>query len=203
MVMEKTSGLQTRPSVHWLYMLLPSLPPDAARLCKVLVAPPLLVRHLTLVHAAAVELLDGLAAEFPGVDVDRYAVLFGAATHDLGKSLHPDELTGPGSQHEDDGPGLLEQQGVSPTLARFALSHGRWREVDDLEDLLVALADNVWRGRRLDDLEAKVMAVLAAMIGLEPWAVWMKLDGVCEEIASRGEVRLAIQAGRRATFLLS
>jgi hypothetical protein len=184
-------------------MLLPSLPPDAARLCKVLVAPPLLVRHLTLVHAATVELLDGLAASFPGLVVDRDAVLFGAATHDIGKVLHPAELSGLGNQHEQDGPALLEQHGVSPTLARFALSHGRWREVDDLEDLLVALADSVWCGQRCAELETKVSAILAARTGLQQWAAWSKLDAVCEKIASRGEVRLAIQAGRRATFLLS
>lgn len=168
------------------------LPPDAARLCEVLAAPPLLVRHLTLVHAAAVELLDGLAANFPGLVVDRGAVLFGAATHDLGKVLHPGELTGPGDKHEVDGPGLLEQHGVSPRLARFARTHGRWREVDDVEDLIVALADNVWCGRRVEELETKVAAVLAAT-GMEQWEAWARLDGVCEEIASRGEARLAWQ----------
>lgn len=169
-------------------------PPEAVRLCQELQAPPLLVRHLTLVHAAAVELLDGLAVAFPDLVVDREAVLFGASVHDIGKVLHPHELTGPGSKHEDDGPALLEQHGVSPRLARFARSHGCWRETDNLEDLLVALADNVWCGRRVEELETKVVTILAAAMGEERWAAWAKLDAVCEEIASRGETRLAWQA---------
>lgn len=176
-------------------MFLPSLPPDAACLCGELQAPPLLVRHLTLVHAAAVELLDGLAADFPGLVLDRDAILFGAAVHDAAKALHPAELTGPGNQHEEDGSALLEQHGVPPRLARFARTHGRWNEVDDLEDLIVALADSIWCGRRIEELEAMVVAILAGKTGLEPWAAMMKLDAVCEEIASRGEARLAFQAG--------
>lgn len=173
-------------------MTLFPLRPDAARLCQDLAAPLLLVRHLTLVHAAAAELLDGIAASFPGFVLDREAILFGAATHDLGKVLHLVELTGPGDFHEDDGPGLLEQHGVSPRLARFARSHGRWRETDDLEDLLVALADAIWCGRRVRGLEEKVSAILAA-IGVEQWLAWSRLDAVCSEIASKGEERLAWQ----------
>lgn len=176
-------------------MLLPPLPPDAARLCVHLRAPPLLVRHLTLVHAVAIELLDALTASFLGLVVDREAVLFGAATHDFGKTLHLGELTGPGSQHEEDGPSLLIEHGVPPRLGRFAGSHGRWRETDDLEDLLVSLSDAVWCGRRVEELEAKITASLSAGLGVDRWAAWSRLDAVCEMIASRGEQRLAIQAG--------
>jgi hypothetical protein len=148
-------------------MLLPSLPPIAAGLCEKLAAPSLLVRHLILVHAAAVELLDGLHAAFPDLVVDCGAVLLGASLHDIGKVLHPGELTGPGNQHERDGPGLLIENGVPPRLARFARTHGRWRDVNDLEDLFVAVADNVWRGRRVDELETKVALIVAAATGVE------------------------------------
>jgi hypothetical protein len=55
----------------------------------------------------------------------------------------------------------------------------------------VALADSVWRGRRVDELEAKVTTILAATTGMEQWVAWSKLDSVCTEIASRGEARLA------------
>jgi hypothetical protein len=57
----------------------------------------------------------------------------------------------------------------------------------------VSLADNIWRGRRLDELEAKVTAMLAAATGVESWAAWMKFDALCEEIASKGEERLTWQ----------
>lgn len=188
----KNFGVPSRPPVHWLYMLLlPLLPSHVVHLLEALQAPPLLVRHLTLVHAAAVELLDRLAVCFPGLVVDRAAVLFGAATHDIGKTLHPGELTASGRQHEIVGPALLIEHGVPPRLARFARTHGRWRETGDLEDLIVALADNVWRGGRVEELETKAASVMARVTGLEPWEAWSKVDCVCEEIASRGEERLA------------
>lgn len=187
----ESCGTPARPSAHLLYMTPLPLPREAARLCEELQAPPLLVRHLIVVHAAAVELLDALAASFPGMVVDRAAILLGASLHDIGKTLHPGELTGPGNQHEADGPALLEQHGVPPWLARFARTHGRWHEADDLEDLLVAIADNIWCGRRVDELEEKVTAILATRTGQEQWSAMMKLDAVCEEIASRGEARLA------------
>lgn len=169
------------------------LPPDAAHFCTELAAPPLLIRHLVLVHAAAVELLDGLTANFPQLDIDRDAVCFGAAVHDLGKIQHPEELTSPGNRHEKDGPGLLIQHGVSPKRARFARTHGRWRDTDGLEDLIVALADNIWCGRRVGELETRIVGVLAKNLGLEEWRVWDRLDSICDEIASRGEDRLVWQ----------
>lgn len=176
-----------------LNMILPSLPPVAAGLCDKLAAPALLVRHLTLVHAAAVELLDGLHAAVPDLFVDDEAVLLGASIHDIGKVLHPGELVGPGNQHEQDGPDLLIKHGVLPRMARFAATHARWRDVDDLEDLLVALADNVWRGRRVDELETRIAVIVAAATGVERWEAWSKLDAMCEMIASKGEERLAWQ----------
>lgn len=179
------------------------LPPDAARLCEELAAPTLLVRHLFLVHAAAVELLDGIAAVFPGLVLDRDAIRFGAATHDVGKVLHPHELTGPGDQHEIDGPALLEQHGVSPRLARFARTHGRWRETDDLEDLIVALADSIWCGRRVGQLETKVAAKLGVATGVAEWAAWSRLDAVCSQIASRGEERLALHGAASSQAITS
>lgn len=175
-------------------MLLPSLPPDAAGLCDKLAAPAVLVRHLVLVHHTADVMLDALASNFPDLTVDRQTILLGAAIHDLGKVLHPLELTGPGQQHEIVGPDLLIKHGVPPRLARFARSHGRWQETNDLEDLLVAVADNVWRGRRVEELETKLAAILAAMTGTPQWAALLKLDAVCEEIAEKGDVKLAWQA---------
>jgi hypothetical protein len=174
-------------------MNLPALHPAATQLCDELAAPPLLVRHLTLVHSAAIEVLDGIAASFPTLAVDRDAILFGAATHDLGKTLHTEELTGPGNRHEDDGPALLEKHGVSPNLARFARTHSRWGDCDGLEDLIVALADNVWCGKRVQDLEAKVAASMAAMLEIEGWATWSRVNTLCNEIANRGDERLAWQ----------
>ena len=170
------------------------LPPVAQKLCQNLDAPLRLVAHLTLVHDAAVGIVKGLRQRFPTLSFDEEAVLFGAASHDFGKVLHPAELTGPGSRHEDDGPGLLERHCVSPQLARFARTHGAWsREGLPIEDLLVALADTIWKGQRLDTLEAKVVARIAETTGMEQWDVFDKLDGLLNEIATQGDERLAWQ----------
>lgn len=175
-------------------MTFPDIPADAIRLCNELNAPPLLVRHLILVHSAAVELLDRLAESFPGLPINRESVLFGAATHDLGKVKNPNELSGPGNRHETDGPKLLEQHGVPPRKARFARTHGRWLEIDDLEDLFVSLADSLWCGRRHEALETKVATLLATASGREQWEAWATLDSLCEKIASTADQRLAWQA---------
>jgi hypothetical protein len=170
------------------------LPPTVQTFCRTLAAPPRLVAHLALVHEAAVELTAGLRRHFPKLAFDADAVLFGAATHDLGKVLHPEELTGPGSRHEEDGPAQLERHGVPPHLARFARTHGAWsRESLPLEDLLVALADSVWKGERNDPLEL-VINRIAEATGIQSWEAFSKMDGVLTEIAESGYERLAEQA---------
>jgi len=170
------------------------LPPAVRVLCEKVSAPPRLIAHLTLVHDAAAEIVDRVRHRFPQLVCDFDAVLFGAATHDLGKVLHLDELTRPGRRHEADGPRLLEQNGVPPELARFARTHGAWsQERLPLEDLLVALADTAWKGQRLEDLEAKVIDRIAEEIGAERWEIFGQLDGLLEEVASRSDARLAWQ----------
>ena len=146
----------------------------------------------------AAEIVDRLGEHFPTLVYDFNTVLFGAATHDLGKVLHPSELTGTGNHHEADGPWLLEENGITPELARFARTHGAWsREQLPLEDLLVALADTVWRGQRLDDLEAQVVARIAEGTGAKPWEVFGPLDELLQEVTSRSEDTAGVAAERR------
>jgi hypothetical protein len=171
------------------------LPHDAAQLLTRLNAPPRLVTHLALVHDAAGEILESLQARWPNLKFDADAVLFGAASHDAGKLLHLRELTGPGNQHEADGPTLLQQHGVSPERSRFARTHGTWKTEPSLafEDYLVALADNTWKGSRNEALESKVAEWIAESLGIENWEAFTALDEIVAEVASRGEERLARQ----------
>ena len=60
------------------------LPPEAAELLQRLGAPSRLVAHLTLVHDVARQLLSQLRTAFPKFRPDEAAILFGAATHDIG-----------------------------------------------------------------------------------------------------------------------
>lgn len=171
------------------------LPSEAKRLLETLNAPPRLVVHLALVHDAAAEILDALQCRWPDLKTDEDAILFGAAIHDIGKILHTNELTGPGNKHEQDGPGLLQQHGVSPERSRFARTHGTWKTEPNLalDDLIVALADNSWKGSRNEALETVIAGRLAESLGIETWEAFMSVDEIVSQVASRGEERLAWQ----------
>ncbi|MER6366614.1 HD domain-containing protein [Kitasatospora sp. NPDC001527] len=168
------------------------LPAAAAALLAEVGAPPRLVAHLGLVHEVAAAVLDGCAGY--GVPVDREAVLFGAATHDIGKVVHREELSVPGSLHERAGYGLLLARGVPERLARFARTHGSWTDPGTtLEDLLVGLADKAWKDSRVRDLEDRVVARLAQAAGREPWEVFLGLDDLLAGIGADAPRRLAVQ----------
>lgn len=173
------------------------LPDAAQRLCDKLDAPPRLIAHLRLVHDIAAELLDALSERFPDLPMDRDSVLFGAATHDIGKVVHPNELTGPGNLHEAAGAALLEEHHVPSHLARFARTHGTWDQKDvtiAIEDLLVALADSVWKGTRHSELESCLVARIVAGSSTEPWHAFSVLDEILQGIAADAEQRLAWQS---------
>ncbi|MEV7023014.1 HDIG domain-containing metalloprotein [Kitasatospora sp. NPDC093558] len=172
---------------------MPPLPPDAAALLDAVDAPPRLRAHLALVHEVAVTIADFCAAT--GLDVDREALLYGAATHDIGKTVHPEELSAPGSAHEPAGHALLREHGVPERLARFARSHASWGEPGvTVEELLVGLADKAWKNSRVRDLEDRVVERLATATGREPWEVFLALDDLLTRIGDDAPRRLAVQA---------
>jgi putative nucleotidyltransferase with HDIG domain len=166
-------------------------PENALRLLVELGAPPWLVRHHELVVEAASVLCQRVPAEV-GVSFDRDEVLLGAALHDVGKILHPDEMKAPGHRHESAGQSLLVERGVPPEIARFCVTHASWDTPErTLEDLLVALADKLWKGKREEELEARVIQMIAAHSKREQWEVFEQLDSICEQIAADGTSRLA------------
>jgi hypothetical protein len=167
-----------------------ALPADVEAHLTKIGAPRRLRVHLQLVHDVAVQIIDGLEL----ISFDRPAVAFGAATHDIGKALHPQELTGSGSEHELAGYAWLIAQGEPESRARFARTHAKWADADaTIEDLLVSLADKVWKGRREEELEQKIVARLAKATGQQPWDVFMKLDELLGELAADADARLELQ----------
>jgi putative nucleotidyltransferase with HDIG domain len=171
------------------------LPEPIARLLSALGASPRLVAHLTLVHDVACILVARLDARWPDLAYDREAVRLGAAVHDIGKVEHPEELTQPGHLHEAAGEALLRAHGFSAELARFARTHGQWagEPRPGLEDLLVALADNWWRGRRDERLEAAVCRQIADQAREPEWPVFLALDDLAAGITRESDRRLAWQ----------
>lgn len=171
-----------------------ALRPCVAALLRDVDAPPRLAAHLRVVHDVAHQLLEWLGRRDAAPGVDREAVVFGAATHDIGKALHTSELTGPGSKHEEAGRELLLAHGVSAELARFAGTHASWTSPDaGFEDLLVSLADKIWKNKRVPELEDLVVARLAAASGRAVWEEFLDLDEVLSRIGAGADARMAFQ----------
>ena len=172
-----------------------TLPDQVAQLLQDLQAPPRLAAHLRAVHDVAHQLVDWLAQQYPALRIDSAAVLFGAATHDIGKTAHVAELSGPGSAHEPAGRDILLAHGISPGLARFAGTHATWTEPGvGLEDLLVSVADKIWKNKRVPDLEDLVVARLAEASGQTPWEAFLAFDDLLTSIGTGADQRLAFQA---------
>ncbi|WP_457031874.1 HD domain-containing protein [Kitasatospora sp. P5_F3] len=172
-----------------------ALPPGIEDLYAELTAPPRLVAHLRLVHDVAARLPAGFAEVWPELTVDTEAVRFGAATHDLGKVRHPEELSRPGALHEPAGEQLLLELGFPPEAARFAGSHASWtRPGISTEELLVSLADKVWKNSRIAELEDLVAVRISEATGQAPWEVFLRLDDLLGAIGAQADERLAYQA---------
>ena len=169
------------------------LPDEAKVLLSHLKIPARLSAHLALVCDAARRLLGGLSSAFPALRVDENLVLFGAATHDIGKCIRTEELARDGSRHEAEGNALLLRLGVGREKARFALTHSTWTEKNSLEELLVSLADKAWKGSRVTELEDLLTAKIALATGGEPWEVYGRLDAVIHSVAESADRRLEWQ----------
>lgn len=171
------------------------LPPEAQTVLAKYAAPPRLVAHLIVVHDIAVQLVARLATTWPLLTYDQQDVLLGAAIHDVGKVVYPDELTDPGSRHEEIGPRLLLESGFPANFARFARTHARWQQDDSaqLEDLLVAFADTIWKGRRNEALERAIASHIASQSQEEVWEVYIKLDDIADELAQGAHERILWQ----------
>jgi len=177
------------------------LPQETINLLRQVSAPPRLVAHLILVHDVAASLAERLEAAFPEVSFKREDVLFGASIHDFGKAVERSELIRPGTQHEQRGIELLHSMGIPAERARFAYTHGNWDTVpsSNLEDLLIALADNCWKGKRVDKLESKITALLSAASNKPEWECYAELDEIVEELTKDADERLAWQEAFNAS----
>jgi putative nucleotidyltransferase with HDIG domain len=173
------------------------LPPEAVRICERLSAPPRLVAHLVLVHDTACILIDRIAAEFPEAHFDPDLVRFGAALHDIGKILHPNELTESGkNKHQRSGVELLQSLGIPKKRARFAWTHSNWTDTEQitLEDLLVALADKTWKGKRIDALESLTADLLSTSTARPKSDCYAKLVEIIQSLSQHADKKLAWQS---------
>ncbi|MFZ6731434.1 HD domain-containing protein [Undibacterium sp. Ji42W] len=162
---------------------------DAYQLVSQLGATERLITHVKLVGEAA----DMLVAQFGEMDLvfDANLICLGAAIHDAGKILHPNELDGPGSLHEPAGEKMLLEQGVQSIIARCCVSHAQWQEDGlSLEELTVATADKLWKGKREAELEMKLIQAIVLQKQVVHWDIFTSLDDAFETIAASGSDRL-------------
>jgi hypothetical protein len=75
-------------------------------------------------------------------------------------------------------------------------THARWHATPDvtLEELLVALADTLWKGKRDDVLEGVVIETIATRAGKARWEIFTPLDDAFEQVAALGSERLGRSA---------
>ncbi len=163
---------------------------DAYQLLRALDAPDRLLQHVMLVGEAAdllIKFYNSLNIKF-----DERLITLGVAIHDAGKVRYPHELDGPGSLHEAAGEQLMLDNGVQPEIARCCVSHAAWREADvSFEELSVALADKLWKGKREADLELRVIKAIAMKLQVDHWDVFMVCDTKFEKIAAGADDRLS------------
>lgn len=153
-------------------------------------APSRLIRHVQLVLEVSEVLIKKLVNIKLSISADLIRV--GAIIHDVGKILHPDELNKAGSQHLHAGQQMLLEQQVPEHIARFCVSHKKWDEIEDctIEELIVALADKLWKGSRHRKLEERVTKYIATSLSKDYWQIYMDLDAVFEDLANGSEKRL-------------
>ena len=163
---------------------------DAYALLKALGAPARLITHVRLVGEAADLVMEAYAAL--GLEFDRQHIELGVAIHDAGKTLFPEELDHPGAKHEAAGQAVMLAHGVEDHIARCCVSHAAWAQPDvTFEELSVALADKLWKGKREAGLELRVIDRAAELLKVDRWAVFDRLDAAFEAIADGAPHRLA------------
>ncbi|RKZ43094.1 MAG: phosphohydrolase [Candidatus Parabeggiatoa sp. nov. 3] len=162
---------------------------EAYQLLIDLGAPNRLLKHVQLVNEVAEFIFKKLTALH--IEFDQHFVELGIIIHDVGKIIYQNELDSSGSEHEEAGEKLLLENEVQPEIARCCLSHARWKSMTcSFEELLVALADKLWKGKRVAPLELKIIDALAEKLNKNRWDIFVEWDQLFEEIAADGIDRL-------------
>jgi hypothetical protein len=152
-------------------------------------ASPKLIRHAQFVVEAAKLLCEQLLRL--NITFGEHFIVIGAALHNAGKIKHPEELVQAGTLHEKTGEKFLLELGVNPKLARVCRSHAQWKRLEcSLEELIIALADNLWKGKRNEELEQVFLSRLLEVSIHEKWKLFIESDSCFENIAAQGSTRL-------------
>lgn len=170
------------------------MPNRLTELLEKLNSPERLRRHLRIVYSTASELITRFKQEWPTISLNEELILFGAGTHDIGKTEIKAELFESGKEHEKTGQRILMEFGYSKEESRFTITHGNWKEDDlRLEDLIVSLADKIWKGKRIEELEEKIGHALSLELEIDYWEIYRLLDQILEQVSDGADERLLWQ----------
>jgi hypothetical protein len=161
---------------------------QAFELLRRLGAPARLLMHVELVAEAGEAIICEL--ESLGAPIDKDFILSGIVLHDVGKTVHPSELDQEGELHGEAGRDLLLREGIEALLAGVCVSHSAWREAKTVEELVIACADKLWKGKRVADLEELLVKRVREDIQLGFWDVFTRLDNCFETVAGCSDERL-------------
>ncbi|GEP44239.1 HD domain-containing protein [Brevifollis gellanilyticus] len=151
--------------------------------------PERLIEHHKLVSGVAVNLAIALRSLGIVTDPERAGLM--GAVHDAGKSVVTEELSIPGSAHEAIGREVALRLGLPESISKICCSHSSDTTDElDTEEIVVRLADKLWKGKRDPDFEKQAVQRFSAELGKEDWEVFMNLDKIFESIAESGYERL-------------
>jgi uncharacterized protein YutD len=172
-------------------LIFKSLPPKALHILSTHNASHLLIRHHILVYNIGIQIIENLQKTWPKLSLNTEEIQFGTAIHDIGKAIETTELYQKGNKHENIGYQILLNEGISDQLSRFAKTHGNWENKNlELEDLIVALSDKIWKGKRINELEERISEEISKKINSEYWDVYLKLDAIFSRISIGADERL-------------
>jgi putative nucleotidyltransferase with HDIG domain len=170
---------------------IPELPEDIRNILTKNDSPERLNRHLRIVAFTASNLLAETENIWNHLKLDIELVKFGAVTHDIGKAICQAEIYKPGKKHESLGKQLLIENGFSVESSRFAYTHGNWKGQNILlEDLFVTLADKIWKGKRVFELEERISQMISNQTKMNYWEVYQELDSMLDKIVLESQAKL-------------
>ena len=172
-------------------MNIPELPKNIEQILIKYNSPERLNRHLRIVFFIASQLLFQLEKEWKELEIDNKLVQFGAVTHDIGKVLSQAEIYHSGNKHEFNGRDLLISYGYDEVSSRFTITHGNWQKENiELEDLIVALADKIWKGKRVSELEEMICSKISNQLKIDYWEIYLNLNSILDKLCLSAQSRL-------------